>query len=77
MKIVKDVWKKQDKDKNGVLSKKEARNFVTHTLKDLGNPVTIDESKFQNLYKECDKNKTGNLSKKEFMVFVGKLILAK
>lgn len=71
------MWKKSDKDKNGVLSKNETRDFVKVTLKDLGKPATFDETNFQSLYKEFDKNKTGNLSKKEFMAFVGKLILAK
>lgn len=63
------IWKRYDKDGNGVLQKIEVMNFLNEFLKMKGEgPITVDH--FNQFFDQYDTNKDGEIDKGEMSVFI-------
>lgn len=67
---VEKIWNEFDKDKNGVLDKKELRPFVKLVCQGLPDGTEFDESEFEKLFADLDENGDGVISKEEIKSFL-------
>ena len=63
-----------DTNKDGVLQKTEARQFLQTALTDLPPPNKFDENEFEEAFAEADLNGDGVIDKEEGVAFIREVL---
>lgn len=69
-----EVLKEFDRDRNGVLNRRETLHFIKKTLAELHEDEKFTSESFTALFDSFDTNKSGNLSKKELRELIKMMI---
>ena len=64
---VNKIWDKYDSNKDGTLSKKESKKFLTEMYGNMG--ITINNNEYDDLIAAYDQNGDGSITKNEVVVY--------
>ena len=72
LKVVDELWEKNNRPKNEDLTKEETAEFVKGTLKEMGEDEDekFVEADFDDAYSKFDTDGNGSISKKEMFEFI-------